>query len=188
MLKASSVEHIAKLHSSRRQSSRKRSSRKRSMHVTGHFTKTEVSIRTHPDTRRQARPWKKLLHTEGEQDGTGPRRRRQARPRRAAPPAHGSEERTAGRAASCTRSEGAARSNPGLVPHDNSFYVLHIKIREGREKNLERSVERDTSTCTAHSGATKAHDWMVSVLGPLHAGQRRGDVEVRSYLRDQAGS
>ena len=23
-----------------------------------------------------------------------------------------------------------------------------------------------TSTCTAHSGATKAHDWMVSVLGP----------------------
>ena len=61
-----------------------------------------------------------------------------------------------------------------------------------------------TSTCTAHSGATKAHDWMVSVLGPLYrtaghlvrtqhcvtasAGQRRGDVEVRSYLRDQAGS
>ena len=24
-----------------------------------------------------------------------------------------------------------------------------------------------TSTCTAHSGATKVHDWMVSVLGPL---------------------
>ena len=24
-----------------------------------------------------------------------------------------------------------------------------------------------TSTCTAHSGATKAHDWMVSVLWPL---------------------
>jgi hypothetical protein len=23
------------------------------------------------------------------------------------------------------------------------------------------------ATCTAHSGATKAHDWMVSVLGPL---------------------
>ena len=52
-----------------------------------------------------------------------------------------------------------------------------------------------TSTCTAHSGATKAHDWMVSVLGPLFrtaghvvrtqrgvtasAGQRRGDVEIR---------
>ena len=61
-----------------------------------------------------------------------------------------------------------------------------------------------TSTCTAHSGATKAQDWMVSVLGPLFrtaghtvrtqhgvtacAGQRRGDVEIRSYLRDQAGS
>jgi hypothetical protein len=61
-----------------------------------------------------------------------------------------------------------------------------------------------TSTCTAHSGATKAHDWMVGVLGPLFrtaghtvrtqqgvtasAGQRRGDVEIRNYLRDKAGS
>jgi hypothetical protein len=61
-----------------------------------------------------------------------------------------------------------------------------------------------TSSCTAHSGATKADDWMVSVLGPLFrtaghtvrtqygvtasAGQRRGDVELRQYLRDQAGS
>jgi hypothetical protein len=61
-----------------------------------------------------------------------------------------------------------------------------------------------TSTCTGHSGATKANDWMVSVIWPLYrtaghlvrthhgvtasAGQRRGDVEVRSYLRDQAGS
>jgi hypothetical protein len=26
-----------------------------------------------------------------------------------------------------------------------------------------------TSTCTAHSGATKAHDWMVSVLGRCSA-------------------
>ena len=58
--------------------------------------------------------------------------------------------------------------------------------------------------CTAHSGATKAHDWMVSVIGPLFrtaghvvrtqhgvtasAGQRRGDVKVRHFLRDQAGS
>ena len=61
-----------------------------------------------------------------------------------------------------------------------------------------------TATCTAHSGATKAHDWMVSVLGPLFrtaghtvrtqhgvtasAGQGRGDVEIRNHLRDQAGS
>jgi hypothetical protein len=65
-----------------------------------------------------------------------------------------------------------------------------------------------TSTCTAHSGETKAHDWTVGVLGPLFrtavrttwhvvrtqhgvtasAGQRRGDVEVRNYLRDAAGS
>ena len=56
-----------------------------------------------------------------------------------------------------------------------------------------------TSTCTAHSGATTTHDWMVSVLGPLFrtaghvvrtqhgltasAGQRRCDVEIRNYLR-----
>ena len=61
-----------------------------------------------------------------------------------------------------------------------------------------------TSTCTAHSGATKAHDWVVGVLGPLlrsaghvvrsqhqvtaSAGTRRGDVEVRNYLHDTAGS
>ena len=31
-----------------------------------------------------------------------------------------------------------------------------------------------TSTCTAHSGATKAHDWMVSVLGQLF---RRQDTQ-----------
>ncbi len=58
-------------------------------------------------------------------------------------------------------------------------------------------------TCTAHSGATKVHDWMVGVLGPLFrtaghavrtqhgitasAGQKRGDVELRSYLQDTAG-
>jgi hypothetical protein len=61
-----------------------------------------------------------------------------------------------------------------------------------------------TATCTAHSGATKAQDWLVGVLRPLFrtaghtgrtqqgvtasAGQRRGDVEIRNYLRDQAGS
>jgi hypothetical protein len=54
------------------------------------------------------------------------------------------------------------------------------------------------------SGATKAHDRLVGVLGLLFctaghtvrtqqgvtaiAGQRRGDVEIRNYLRDQAGS
>jgi len=53
-----------------------------------------------------------------------------------------------------------------------------------------------TSTCTAHSGATKAHDWMVGVLGQLFrtAGhtvrtqrQRCADVELCSYLQDAAG-
>ena len=61
-----------------------------------------------------------------------------------------------------------------------------------------------TATCTAHSGATKAHDWAVGVLGPLFrsaghtvrtqhqvtaiAGHRHGDVEIREYLLDAAGS
>jgi hypothetical protein len=60
------------------------------------------------------------------------------------------------------------------------------------------------ATCTAHTGATKAHNWLVGVLGPLFrtaghtvhtqhsvtasAGQRRGDVQIRNYMRDQAGS
>jgi hypothetical protein len=61
-----------------------------------------------------------------------------------------------------------------------------------------------TSTCTAHSGATKAHDWAVGVLGPLFRlaghvvrtqhgvtasiGQWRDDVEVLHYLHDITGS
>ena len=36
-----------------------------------------------------------------------------------------------------------------------------------------------TSTCTAHSGATKAHDWMVSVIGP-HGRTRRAHT-ARSH-------
>jgi hypothetical protein len=64
-------------------------------------------------------------------------------------------------------------------------------------KKIALDVHGDnTSTCTAHSGASKAHDWMVSILGlssaPRDTGgarnaQRRGDVEIRDYLRDQAG-
>jgi len=74
----------------------------------------------------------------------------------------------------------------------------------GCKKNAMDFHGDHTSTCTAHSGATKAHNWMVSALGPLFrtaghtvrtqhgvtasAGQRRPDVEIRNYLRDQAGS
>jgi len=59
------------------------------------------------------------------------------------------------------------------------------------------------STTHLGVGATKAHAWTVSVLGPLFrtaghtvrtqhgvtasACQRRGNVEIRSYLRDQVG-
>jgi hypothetical protein len=74
----------------------------------------------------------------------------------------------------------------------------------GCKKNFIDFHGDHTTTCTAHSGATKAHDWLVCVLGPLFgtaghtvrtqhgvtasAGQRRGDLEIRNYLRDQAGN
>jgi hypothetical protein len=72
-----------------------------------------------------------------------------------------------------------------------------------RPKPMGHLCLYDVSTCTAHSWATKAHDWMVGMLGPLFrtvrhtvrtqhgvtasAGQQRGDVEIRSYLQDAAG-
>ena len=63
-----------------------------------------------------------------------------------------------------------------------------------------------TATCTAHSGATKAHDWMVGVLGQscvfhtaghtvrtqhgvtASASQGRVNVELSSYLPDDAAA
>ena len=94
----------------------------------------------------------------------------------------------------------------GLAPATLEFWVRFPNERnQGKQAHpvLKYRVPHG-SQCTAHSGATKAHDWMVSVLGPLFrtaghvvrtqhgvtasAGQRRGDVEIRNYLRDQAGS
>ena len=85
-----------------------------------------------------------------------------------------------------------------LLPRRNNSPLAKC----GCKKHVKDFHGDHTATCTAHSGATKAHDWMVGVLGPLFrtaghtvrtqhgvtesAGQRRGDVEVRSYLRDQA--
>ena len=93
--------------------------------------------------------------------------------------------------------------------------IISVLLPIGSDLTLRSTTQRaievlwdfhgdHTSTCTAHSGATKAHDWMVSVIGPLFrtaghvvrtqhgvtasAGQRRGDVEIGNYLRDQAGS
>ena len=73
----------------------------------------------------------------------------------------------------------------------------------GRKKHGMDLFGNHTSTCTTHSGATKAHDWAVGVLGPLFrsaghtvrsqhqvtasAGQRRCDVEIKSHLQDEAG-
>ena len=62
-----------------------------------------------------------------------------------------------------------------------------------------------TSTCKSHSGATKAHDWMVTQLSPLFGitghkvktqgitpssglKRKRGDLEIINYLSDSAGS
>ena len=68
--------------------------------------------------------------------------------------------------------------------------------RRGKGFLQTKNTLHDASTCTAHSGATKAHDWMVGALGPLFrtaghtvrtqhgvtasACQRRGDVEIRN--------
>ena len=57
------------------------------------------------------------------------------------------------------------------------------------------------STCTAHSGAKKAHDWAVEQLADLFRtthrvktqqvaksrGQRCGDIELAAYLANAAG-
>jgi hypothetical protein len=40
-----------------------------------------------------------------------------------------------------------------------------------------------TSTCTAHSGAAKAHDWMVGVLGPSHGRTHGPHAERRNGKR-----
>jgi hypothetical protein len=87
--------------------------------------------------------------------------------------------------------------------------VLGFLETSGDVLSITNHPPNSFAPCSGHSGATKAHDWMViitmvSVLGPLFctaghvvrtqhgvtvsAGQRRGDVEVRSYLRDHAGS
>ena len=74
----------------------------------------------------------------------------------------------------------------------------------GCKKHGIDTYDDHTATCTTHSGATKAHDWVVRVLGPLFcsaghtvrtqhqvtasAGHPSGDVEIRKYLRDAAGS
>jgi hypothetical protein len=81
--------------------------------------------------------------------------------------------------------------------------MLARPVRLQEEKHGMDLHGDHTSTCTAHSGATKAHDWAVGVLGPLFrtaghvvctqhgvtasAGQRRGDVEIHSFLQDAAG-
>jgi hypothetical protein len=94
----------------------------------------------------------------------------------------------------------------GLVVPSLSSLSLHHNnplAKCGCKKHYMNFHGDHTSTCTAYSGATKAHDWLVGVLGPIFrtaghtvctqhgvkasAGQRRGDVEIRRYLQDAAG-
>ncbi len=63
------------------------------------------------------------------------------------------------------------------------------------------SLVDHVSTCTAHSGAKKAHDWTVEQLADLFRtthrvktqevvrsqGHRCGDIELASYLTNAAG-
>ena len=87
------------------------------------------------------------------------------------------------------------------MPPSHASIIARLLSAAAKSSAWTFTATTHTSTCTAHSGATKAHDWMVSVIGPTaghvvrtqhgvtaSAGQRRGDVEVRHFLRDQAGS
>ena len=63
------------------------------------------------------------------------------------------------------------------------------------------ALDDHVSTCTAHSGAKKAHDWAVHLLADLFRtthkvktervvrsrGQRCGDLEITSYLVNESG-
>ena len=59
---------------------------------------------------------------------------------------------------------------------------LYLKPSRGPSAQLQSMTlsTRRASTCTAHSGASKAHDWMVSELGPLF---RTAGHTVRVLLR-----
>ena len=71
----------------------------------------------------------------------------------------------------------------------------------GCMKNALDALGYHVSTCTAHSGAKKAHDWAVEHLADLfHTthrvktqqmarswGQRCGDIELSAYLTNAAG-
>ena len=102
-------------------------------------------------------------------------------------------------------SDGAPASLPSEVPVLASLPRRNQRAPAlcGCKKHGMDLFGDHTSTCTAHSGATKAHDWAVGVLGPLFrtaghsvrsqhqvtasAGQRRSDVEIKRYLQDAAG-
>jgi hypothetical protein len=91
------------------------------------------------------------------------------------------------------------------VPVFSSLPRVHNRplAKCGCKKHALDLYNDHISTCTAHSGATKAHDWMEGALGLLFrtaghtvrtqhgvtasAGQRRGDVKIRSYLQAAAG-
>ncbi len=71
----------------------------------------------------------------------------------------------------------------------------------GCKKFTIDSLGDQVSTCTAHSGAKKAHDWAVEQLADLFRttyrvktqqvarsrGQRCGDIELAAYLANAAG-
>jgi hypothetical protein len=53
------------------------------------------------------------------------------------------------------------------LPVLSSPVVIIARLPGAAAKNTADFHGDHATTCTAHSGATKAHDWMVSVLGPL---------------------
>ena len=84
----------------------------------------------------------------------------------------------------------------GFLPRHNNCPLA----KRGFKKHRMDFHGDHTGTCRYLPGASKAHDWMVSVLGPLfrtaghtvrtqfgvtaRAGQHRGNVEVRKLNRN----
>ena len=84
-----------------------------------------------------------------------------------------------------------------------SPFLIQLQINIQIEKKLLGfSIRPDhLNTCTAHSGAKKAHDWMVDQVAALFRtthkvktqqvvksrGQHCGDIELAGYLANAAG-
>ncbi len=78
--------------------------------------------------------------------------------------------------------------------------TLFLKKQNGKTKTVYARRIDSFFTCTAHSGAKKAHDWMVDQVADLFRtthkvktqqvvksrGQHCGDIQLEDYLTNEA--